>query len=240
MRTLGLLGGMSWESTVPYYQVINRRVAERLGGLHSASLLLWSPDFAEIERLQAEDAWDDAGRLLGAGARRLVDAGAELLVLCTNTMHRVADAVEAAAGRPLLHIADATGERLGALGVRRVGLLGTRFTMEQAFYRDRLAERFDLDVRVPDAGARGEVHRIIYEELCRGVVDDGSRDRLRRIVDGLAAEGAEAVILGCTELGLSLGEDDATVPLLDTARIHGEAAADAALADEALADEAAP
>ncbi|MEE4383709.1 MAG: aspartate/glutamate racemase family protein [Pseudomonadales bacterium] len=237
MRTLGLLGGMSWESTVPYYQVINRRVAERLGGLHSASLLLWSPDFAEIERLQAADAWDEAGDVLGAGARRLVDAGAELLVLCTNTMHRVADAVEAAAGRPLLHIADATGERLRALGVRRVGLLGTRFTMEQAFYRDRLAERFELEVRVPDAEARGEVHRIIYEELCRGVVDDASRDRLRRMVDDLAGEGAEAVILGCTELGLSLREHDGEVPLLDTARIHGEAAADAALADEALTED---
>lgn len=230
MKTLGLLGGMSWESTVPYYQAINRRVAERLGGLHSARLLLYSVDFADIEAAQHEDRWDDAAALLVDGARRLQRGGAELLVLCTNTMHLLAPTLESEGGLPLIHIVEPTAAALAAAQVRRVALLGTRFTMEQDFYRGRLAARHGLDVRVPDADGRAAIHRIIYEELCRGVVRDASRAEAREIVQTLVADGAEGVILGCTELAMLLGPDDAAVPLFDTAVLHAQAAADAALA----------
>jgi aspartate racemase len=233
VKTLGMLGGMSWESTVPYYQIVNRRIAARLGGLHSAPLVLWCPDFAEIERLQHLDAWDQAGALLVAGGRGLVAAGAEVLILCTNTMHRVADVIERELPIPLLHIAEPTGAAIRAAGLRRVGLLGTRFTMEQAFYRERLVDRFDLEVLVPDAEAREAVHRIIFDELCRGIVRDASRDRLTRIVEALVARGAEGVILGCTELGMLLGPEDVDAPLFDTTRLHAEAAADALLVEHA-------
>ncbi|MCA1790914.1 MAG: aspartate/glutamate racemase family protein [Thioalkalivibrio sp.] len=230
MKTLGLLGGMSWESTVPYYQTINRRVAERLGGLHSARLLLYSVDFADIEAAQHADRWDDAAALLIDGALRLQRGGAELLVLCTNTMHRLAPALEAEGGLPLIHIVEPTAAALAAAQVRRVALLGTRFTMEQDFYRGRLAERHGLDVRVPDADGRAMIHRIIYEELCLGVVREASREQARSVVQTLVAQGAEAVILGCTELAMLLGPEDATVPLFDTAVLHAQAAADQALA----------
>jgi len=230
VKTIGLLGGMSWESTVPYYQIINRTVAERLGGLHSARLLLHSVDFAEIEALQHADRWNEAGAVLARAARSLECAGADFLVLCTNTMHRVADAIEAGVGIPLLHIADATARAIRARCFSRVGLLGTRFTMEQAFYRGRLADGFGLDVRVPDDDARARIHQVIYQELCRGVVSDASRDRLRTIVGNFAQAGAEGVILGCTEIGLLLRPEDVEVPLFDTARIDAEAAALHALA----------
>lgn len=229
MKVIGLIGGMSWESSALYYQSINRLVAARRGGLHSARCLLYSVDFAEIEDCQREGDWDRAGVLLADAACALQAAGADLIGLCTNTMHKVADAIQAAVDVPLLHIADATGSILVAGGLRRVGLLGTRFTMEQSFYRDRLAERFDLEIVVPDAPARDEVHRVIYDELCRGEVREDSRDRYRAIVQDLADAGAEGVILGCTEVGMLLRQRDATVPLFDTTQLHAQALVDAAL-----------
>ncbi len=229
MRTLGLLGGMSWESTLPYYRIVNERVRERLGGLHSAKLVLHSVDFAEIEALQHAGDWDAAGAQLADAARGLRLAGAEAIVVCTNTMHLVAPAIEAAVDIPLLHIADATAQRIRAAGLSRVALLGTRFTMEQAFYRERI-EAAGIEVLTPDAAQRERVHRVIYDELCLGRIIDASRDDYRGIMAGLVARGAQGVILGCTEIGLLVGEGDAAVPLFDTARIHAEAAADWALA----------
>jgi aspartate racemase len=235
MRTIGLLGGMSWESTVLYYQVINRVVARELGGLHSAEILLDSVDFHEIEGLQREGRWDDAGDLLAGRARRLEAAGAGLLVLCTNTMHKVAPRIEAALGVPLLHIADATGRAVERAGLRTVGLLGTRFTMEEPFYRGRLEERFGLRTVVPEAADRQRVDRVIYGELCHGQVLDTSRADFRRVIAGLVERGAQGVILGCTEIGLLVGPEDATVSLFDTARIHAEQAALECLRADGLA-----
>jgi aspartate racemase len=229
MKTIGLIGGMSWESTVGYYRLINEAIRQRLGGLHSARLVLFSVDFQQIERLQQAGDWDAAGTLLADAARSLAAAGADFLVLCTNTMHKVAPAIEAAVPIPLLHIADATAAEIKRAGHARVGLLGTRFTMEQAFYRDRLRERHALEVVVPDAADRDSVHRIIYDELCRGVVRADSRDRYRTIMRGLVSQGAQAIILGCTEISLLVGQADAEVPLFDTTAIHARAAADAAL-----------
>ena len=231
MKMLGLIGGMSWESTVPYYRTINQVVKERLGGLHSARLLLYSVDFARIEKLQHAGDWDAAGAVLAGAARSLKAGGAPLLVICTNTMHKVADAVEAASGLPLLHIADPTGEAIRARGLTRIGLLGTRFTMEQAFYRQRLVERHGLDVLVPDPGERDIVHRVIYDELCQGVIREESRAQYRAVMDSLVARGAQGIILGCTEIGLLVGEGDASVPLFDTTALHARAAALAALGE---------
>ena len=228
MRTLGLLGGMSWQSTLPYYRIVNERVRERLGGLHSAKLVLYSVDFAEIERLQQTGDWDTAGRVLASAAQALERAGAEALVLCTNTMHRVLDAIEASIGIPALHIADATARRIRAQGITRVGLLATRFTMEQAFYRGRL-ERHGLSVLTPDEAQRAEVHRVIYEELCLGTIRESSRETYRKAMADLVARGAEAMILGCTEIGLLIDAGDTSVPVFDTARIHAEDAADWAI-----------
>jgi aspartate racemase len=228
VRTLGLLGGMSWESTLPYYRIVNERVRQRLGGLHSAKLVLHSVDFAEIEALQHAGDWDAAGLILVEAARGLRAAGAEGLVICTNTMHLVASAIEAAVDLPLLHIADATAARIRDAGLSRVALLGTRFTMERDFYRQRI-EAAGIEVIVPEAMQRELVHRVIYEELCLGRILDASRDAYRTIIDELVARGAQGVILGCTEIGLLVGEGDAAVPLFDTARIHAEAAADWAL-----------
>ena len=229
MKTLGLLGGMSWESTVPYYRQINETVKERLGGLHSARLLLYSADFAQIERLQHAGDWDAAGRVLGEAARGLRLAGAALLVICTNTMHKVAEQVEALSGLPLLHIADPTGAAIRAAGLQRIALLGTRFTMEQDFYRRRLSERHGLEVLVPDADDRERVHRVIYDELCLGAIRDQSRQAYRAIIAGLVARGAQGVILGCTEIGLLIGPGDVEVPVFDTAALHARAAALAAI-----------
>lgn len=231
MKTIGMLGGMSWESTVPYYRLINQRVQKRLGGLHSARILLYSLDFQEVERLQHAGEWDRAGTLLADAAQRLQTAGAGFLIICTNTMHKVAPAVEAATALPLLHIADPTALAVVAAGFRRVGLLGTRFTMEEDFYRERLQDEHGLEVLIPDAGDRLEVHRIIYEELCQGVVDDGSRAVYRGVIDRLIARGAEAVILGCTEISLLVEQKDSRVPLFDTTTLHARAAADHALDD---------
>jgi aspartate racemase len=231
MKTIGLIGGMSWESTVPYYRQVNEGIKARLGGLHSARVVLYSVDFHEIEQLQRDDDWDAAGELLAEAARRLQAAGAELLVLCTNTMHKVAPQMEAAVSIPLLHIADATAVAITTAGHRTVGLLGTRFTMEQAFYRQRLQDRHGLQVLVPEAEDRRVVHDVIYDELCRGVIHDRSRDAYRRIMDDLVARGAEAIILGCTEIGLLVGAQDARVPLFDTTALHASAAVEAALAE---------
>ncbi len=229
MRTIGLLGGMSWESTAEYYRLANQLVAARLGGLHSADLVIRSVDFAVVEELQVRGAWDEAGMLLADAARGLEAAGADLLVLCTNTMHLVAEDVQTAIGIPLLHLADATAAAVRAAGLQRVGLLGTAFTMEQPFYRDRLTSR-GFGVSVPGPDDRAEVHRIIYDELCRGVVEPTSRAAYREVIGRLVADGAEGIILGCTEIELLVGAADAEVPLFPTTRIHIEAAVDAALA----------
>ncbi|MDH0293188.1 aspartate/glutamate racemase family protein [Pseudomonas sp. GD04087] len=229
MKTIGLIGGMSWESTIPYYRQINERIKEKLGGLHSAKIALYSVDFHEIERLQHAGDWPAAGRLLADAARSLQAAGADYLVLCTNTMHKVAPAIEAAVDIPLLHIADPTAEAIRAAGVATVGLLGTRFTMEQAFYKDRLVETFGLTVLTPDEADRQVVHRIIYEELCLGQIREASRQEYRRIIAALVEQGAEAVILGCTEISLLVGPADASVELFDTTALHALRAADAAI-----------
>jgi aspartate racemase len=229
MKTIGLIGGMSWESTLPYYRHINEAIKARLGGLHSARLVLYSVDFHEIEQLQRSGDWQRAGELLGEAAAALERAGAEFLVLCTNTMHKVADAIEQAVSIPLLHIADPTATAIRTAGLQRVGLLGTRFTMEQPFYRERLESRHGIQVLVPDEADRQLVHRVIYEELCLGTVREASRQAYREVITRLVAQGAQAVILGCTEIGLLVGDADATVPLFDTTLLHARAAADQAL-----------
>ena len=228
-RVIGMLGGMSWESTAEYYRLANELVRERLGGLHSARLVLASVDFAEIERLQVAGEWDEAGRILAGEAARLEAAGAELLVLCTNTMHKVAGQVQAAVSIPLLHLADTTAAAVRAAGLSTVGLLATGFTMEQDFYRDRLASH-GLRVLVPEDDDRAEVHRVIYEELCVGVIRGESRQRYREVIERLVAAGAEGIILGCTEIELLVGAGDSAVPVFPTTRLHVEAAVDAALA----------
>jgi aspartate racemase len=231
VKTIGLIGGMSWESTVPYYQIINRTIAQRLGGLHSAKIALYSVDFHEIERMQHAGQWAESGEVLADAARAVRRAGAEFLVLCTNTMHKLAPQIEAAVDIPLLHIADATAARVRGAGLHRIGLLGTAFTMEEEFYRGRLVARHGLDVLTPPKPERDLVHRVIYGELCLGQVRDESRQAFADIVRGLVAQRAEGVILGCTEIGLLLRPEDASVPLFDTATIHAEAAAAFALAD---------
>lgn len=229
MKTIGLLGGMSWESTVPYYRVINQTIGERLGGLHSARVVLYSVEFQEIEKLQHADRWDETAEILTAAARSIEAAGADFLVICTNTMHKVAAQIEEGIGIPLLHIADATAGEIKAAGVRTVGLLGTKFTMEHDFYRGRLEQNHGLEVVVPDAAGRDEVHRVIYEELCLGTVRDKSRDVFRKIIEDLVARGAEAVILGCTEISMLVRPEDSTVPVFDTTEIHARKAVDWAL-----------
>ena len=225
MKTIGLLGGMSWESTVSYYQLLNQEVGRRLGGFHSARILLLSVDFQEIELLQHQGEWEALGDILARNALTLEDAGAEFLVLCTNTMHLVAPAIEAQISIPLLHIADATAERIKASGLERVGLLGTRFTMEEPFYKGRLEEGHGLTVQTPPAMDRELVHQVIYEELVHGRIREGSRGEFKRITEDLARSGAQGVILGCTEIGLLLKQEDVSVSLFDTTLIHAEAAA---------------
>ncbi|MEK7437419.1 MAG: aspartate/glutamate racemase family protein [Pseudomonadota bacterium] len=229
MKIIGLIGGMSWESTVPYYRLINETIKDRLGGLHSAKLLLYSVDFHDIEQFQHAGNWEAAGAVLAKAARSLETAGAEFLVLCTNTMHKVAPSIESAVSIPLLHIADPTAAEIKRAGHSSVGLLGTRFTMEDAFYRDRLSERHGLQVIVPKAEDRKTIHRIIYEELCLGLVLPESRSAYRRVMDSLASQGAQAIILGCTEISLLVSQQDSVVPLFDTTTIHARAAAEEAL-----------
>ena len=229
MKVIGLIGGMSWESTVLYYQEINESIKEHLGGLHSAKILLYSVDFYEIERLQRSGDWDAAGKILADVARSLQAAGADFLLVCANTMYRVAPAIELAVQIPLVHIVDPTAEQIKKAGFSTVGLLGTSFTMEQAFYKDRLHKPWGLQVLVPRSEDRAIVHRIIYDELCLGKVLPPSRAEYRRIIAELVARGAEAIILGCTEISMLIDQTDAVVPLFDTAVIHARKAAELAL-----------
>ncbi|MBB5216950.1 aspartate/glutamate racemase family protein [Parapusillimonas granuli] len=229
MKTIGLLGGMSWESTVDYYRGINTGIKQALGGLHSARIVLYSVDFQPIERLQHAGDWPAAGRVLADAARRVEAAGADGLLLCTNTMHKVADEIERAVSIPFLHIADPTAAALVRDGVERVGLLGTAFTMEQDFYKGRLRDRHGLEVMVPGDEGRKAVHEIIYQELCQGSIRAESRQRYLEIIDELARRGAQAVILGCTEIGLLVKQGDTAVPLYDTTQLHVGRAVDFAL-----------
>lgn len=229
MRVIGLIGGMSWESSIEYYRIINEATRARLGGLHSAKSLMVSVDFAEIERLQYRGQWEDAARMLTAAAAALESGGAEVLVLCTNTMHKVAEEIQAGVSIPLLHIADATAQRVRASGIRTIGLLGTRFTMEEDFYAGRLTKTYGLNVKLPDAEAREVIHRVIYDELVVGKIRTQSKAQYVSIIDDMVRQGAEGVILGCTEIGLLVHPEDSSVPLFDTTRIHAEAAVEYAL-----------
>jgi aspartate racemase len=229
VKRIGLLGGMSWESSIEYYRFVNEATRDRLGGLHSADCIMRSVDFAGIEELQRSGDWDEAGRVLAAEARSLEAAGAELIVLCTNTMHKVADAITAAVDVPLVHIADTTAHAIKTAGLETVGLLATGYTMEQDFYVGRLRDMHGLDVIVPEADDRALVHRVIYDELCVGVVRDDSRDEYRRVMERLVERGAEAILLGCTEIELLVGPDDASAPTFDTTRLHAERAVELAL-----------
>lgn len=229
LRTIGLIGGMSWESSAEYYKLINQQVRERLGGLRSARILLYSVDFGPVEQAQHEGRWDDAARILEDAARRLHAGGADCIVLCTNTMHKVADRIQAAVPIPFLHIADPVGQAAARAGTRTVGLLGTAFTMEEPFMRERLHQQHGLKVLVPSAEERAAVHSIIYEELCVGVVSDASRAIYQQAITALAQRGAEAVILGCTEITLLIKPQHSALPLLDTTALHAMAAVDFAL-----------
>ena len=229
MKTIGMIGGMSWESTLEYYRIVNQEVKARLGGLHSAKCLLYSVDFEEIERLQRQDLWTEAGEVLGRAAQGLEKGGADFILICTNTMHKVADTVKASVSIPLLHLADATAEAIKEKGLKRIALLGTRFTMEEDFYKGRLVDIFGLDVLVPSEPEMEIIHQVIYEELCLGKIDSNSRRKYMDVIDRLKGEGAEGVILGCTEIGLLVKQEDTDVPLFDTTEIHARAAVDFAL-----------
>lgn len=224
MKTIGLIGGMSWESTVTYYQIINETVKRKLGGLHSAKLLLYSVDFAEIEIMQAAGDWYRSGEILADAAQRLEAAGADFIVICTNTMHKVAQQVQARISVPLLHIAEATAQALKAEGIKKVGLLGTKYTMTQDFYRDKLVKA-GLEVIIPDAEGVDAVNSIIYKELCLGMISESSRQKFLKIIDEMQARGAQGVILGCTEIGLLVRQQDTPLPVFDTTQIHAEKAA---------------
>jgi aspartate racemase len=230
MKTIGLIAGMSWESSLVYYRIINEAVKDRLGGLHSAKCIMYSVDFAEIEPLQHEGEWDAAADKMIEAARHVQDGGADFIVLCTNTMHKTADDVQRQINIPLLHIADATAETIKVKGLTKVGLLGTRFTMEDDFYKGRLTDKHGLDVIVPSQHDRDLVHRVIYEELCVGEIRQASKERYVGIMDNLVSSGAQGIVLGCTEIGLLVGADDSSVPVFDTTKIHAEAAVEFALA----------
>lgn len=238
MKTIGLIGGMSWESTIPYYRLLNEGVKQQLGGLHSAKCILYSVDFYDIERMQQAGDWDAAGAVLAAAARSLEAAGADFILLCTNTMHKVAGSIEAAVTIPLLHIADATAAAIKQAGCRRVGLLGTKFTMQQPFYRERLSEQHGIEVLLPNEAEQDSLHQIIYQELCQGVINPESKQTVRKMMAGLAWQGVDGIILGCTEIGLLVGKADAAVPLFDTTVIHAAAAVRLALTDNITTDKA--
>ena len=231
MKTIGLLGGMSWESTAGYYEAINQGVKEKLGGLHSAQIVMVSVDFQPIEKLQHLGNWEETAKLLSEAAARVQLAGADCLLICTNTMHKVAPQIAESIDVPLLHIADATAEQLVAEGISRVGLLGTAFTMEQDFYKGRLGERFGLEVLVPDASSRATVHRVIYEELCLGIIRGESKKVFQAVIGDLAKQGAQAVILGCTEIAMLIKQADTEVRLFDTTAIHAHRAVSFALGE---------
>ena len=230
MKTIGMIGGLSWESTANYYRDINQGVKAKLGGLHSARIVLNSVDFAEIEVLQHKGQWQEAGDILAHSASSVEKGGADFLVLCTNTMHKVSDQIQSAIEIPFLHIADATAQVLVKQGVTKVGLLGTRFTMEDTFYKGRLESDYQIAVETPDAPDRDLIHRVIYEELCQGVISDTSRQAFLKVIDKLAGQGVQGVILGCTEIAMLVSSRDTDVPLYDTARIHTDAAVAMALA----------
>lgn len=231
MKTIGLIGGMSWESSLEYYRILNETVKEKLGGLHSARCLMLSVDFAEVEVLQREGRWEEAGQMMAAAGQSLERGGADFVVLCTNTMHKLAVELQAGMQIPLLHIADATAVKIQDLGLHKIGLLGTKFTMEHDFYKGRLAERFGLEVLTPGPEGRAIIHRVIYEELVRGIVRGDSRRAYCEIMEQLVGAGAEGIILGCTEIELLVKQDDSRVPLFPTTRIHAIAAVEMALAD---------
>ncbi|MGY0216630.1 aspartate/glutamate racemase family protein [Endozoicomonadaceae bacterium StTr2] len=230
MKTIGLLGGMSWESTASYYKALNEGVKQALGGLHSAKICLYSVDFDEIEKLQHQGRWDETAEILTTAAKAVEAGGANFLLICTNTMHKVATEIEAALSIPLLHIADATAEQLLQDNRRKVGLLGTRFTMEQDFYKGRLIQKYGIDVIVPDNDQQTRVHDVIYSELCLGQVNETSRQQYLEIIADLHRQGAEAIILGCTEIALLVKQTDTQIPLYDTTAIHATKAVEAALA----------
>ncbi|MBR0477978.1 MAG: aspartate/glutamate racemase family protein [Solobacterium sp.] len=230
MKTLGLIGGMSWESTVPYYRIINEIVKNKLGGLHSARLILYSVEFAEIEEMQSAGQWDTAAEVLGDAARKLEACGADYIVICTNTMHKVAPQIQRMISVPVIHIADATAEVLKQDGIRRIALLGTRYTMTQDFYKQRLIDQ-GFEVLIPEEKDIEPVNRIIFEELCVGEIKDESRKEYQRIIQDLKDRGAEGVILGCTEIGMLISQEDSVLPVYDTTLIHAQAAAKAALAE---------
>ncbi|MBY8244777.1 aspartate/glutamate racemase family protein [Vibrio fluvialis] len=229
MKTIGMISGMSWESTLSYYKAINEGVKAELGGLNSAKICLYSVNFEPIEKLQHEGKWDETAQLLAQAAKSVEAGGADFLLICTNTMHKVAPEIEAQISIPILHIADATAKQLQQDGIERVGLLGTRFTMEQEFYKGRLQQQFGIDVLIPDAEQRQQVHRVIYEELCLGTIRPESRAQYVEIVEDLHRRGAQAVILGCTEIALLIQQHDTDVPLYDTTKIHAEQAVQLAL-----------
>jgi len=231
MKVIGLIGGMSWNSTLEYYRFINEGVSRRLGGLHSARLVLYSLDFEEIERAQQGNNWDNAAYILAEAGIALKEAGADFLVICTNTMHKVADEVGESAGLPIVHIVDATGNAIREQGLSKVGLLGTRFVMAEQFYRDRLKKHFDIDVVVPAEDDQAVVHRIIYDELCRGKIRGSSRQFCLEIIEKLIERGAEGIVLGCTELPLLIRPGDVQAPVFDTTRLHAEAAVEMALSE---------
>lgn len=228
MKTIGLIGGMSWESTVSYYQIINERIKEKLGGLHSASLLLYSVDFAEIEKYQSNGEWEKSAELLGKAALNLQKAGADFIIICTNTMHKVAPQIQEQIAIPIIHIADATADILIDTGIQTVALLGTRYTMTEDFYKEKLIAR-GIKVLIPDAEEMETVNQVIYEELCQGIISKTSKERYLQIIEHLREKGAQGVILGCTEIGLLIHQEDTTLPVFDTALIHAEKAALAAL-----------
>ena len=229
MKTIGLIGGMSWESSIEYYRIINETAKSKLGGLHSAKSIMYSVDFAEIEILQHQGQWAEAAQILVDAAKNLENGGADFIVLCTNTMHKVADDIQANVKIPLLHIADATAQLVKDSGIQKIGLLGTRFTMEEEFYKGRLSQKYGLSVDVPNAQEREVVHRVIYDELVVGKIQQHSKEKYINIIEQMVNQGAEGVILGCTEIGLLIHKQDSQVPLFDTTRIHAEAAVEYAL-----------
>ena len=229
MKTIGLIGGMSWESSIEYYRIINETTKAKLGGLHSAKSVMYSVDFAEIEVLQHQDQWTEAAKMLIDAAKKLETCGADFIVLCTNTMHKVADDIQANINIPFLHIADATAQLVKNSGIQKIGLLGTRFTMEEEFYKGRLSQEYGLSVNIPNAQEREIVHRVIYEELVVGKILQNSKEQYIDIIQQMVKQGAEGIILGCTEIGLLIHQEDSQVPLFDTTRIHTEAAVEYAL-----------
>ena len=230
MKTIGLIGGMSWESTIPYYRIINEKIKEKLGGLHSARIILYSVEFAEIETCQATGQWDKSADILADAAVKLEAAGADFILICTNTMHKVVPQIQARISVPVIHIADATADRLETAGIRKIALLGTKYTMTQDFYKSRLIDR-GFEVLIPDEAGVETVNSVIYRELCLGIIKEESRAAFSRIITGLKAQGAEAVILGCTEIGLLIQQDNSALPVFDTTEIHALRAAELALQD---------